>query len=202
MRPHQCIYQEAASVLFQQLRPYLYFCTWPESLRPHEYICSVLRRATACEYLHTSAYVRIRQHTSAYVSIRQHTSAYVRIRQLRQRASTRRLCGTSRSAAGHTRCLPCSCVSVSTFVPAAASVFIFFAPAAASVFVPSYQQLSVPMPSLAAAAKRKLKQTTKKKKPKRRSSSSMRQYFYLCTSSCVSICAFVPAAASVFVLLH
>ena len=32
-------------------------------------------------YLHTSAYVSIRQHTSAYVSIRQHPSAYVSIRQ-------------------------------------------------------------------------------------------------------------------------
>jgi hypothetical protein len=34
-----------------------------------------------CSYLHTSAYVSIRQHTPAYGSIRQHTSAYVSTRQ-------------------------------------------------------------------------------------------------------------------------
>jgi hypothetical protein len=35
----------------------------------------VAHRSRSAKYMHTSAYVSIRQHTSAYVSIRQHTSA-------------------------------------------------------------------------------------------------------------------------------
>jgi hypothetical protein len=38
-------------------------------------------RGVVANYLHTSAYVSIRQHTSAYVSILQHTSAYVMLQE-------------------------------------------------------------------------------------------------------------------------
>ena len=49
-----------------------------ERLKPRELGAE---RCRTVLYLHTSAFVSIRQHSSAYVSIRRHTSAYVSIRQ-------------------------------------------------------------------------------------------------------------------------